>query len=430
MKHQDFIGKLNTMKKVNLTILVLSILCALLAVIVVVLAFVKVYPQKKGITLFGVYKSIAPGYAVVNGNITWLPGLAHKQYPHIFSGLEENSWQPEFGYAFVDNNSRKVKWVPDSFFNCSIGSYKTGKTEGSFLKKTPCNDCRSNGGHASLCSNCSGKMRLYINSKCQNCRNGFEVCRKCSGSGKEKCNIFGTYCHGKCDNCVNGIFWGYQCPVCRGTGKHQMCQGTGIMACTNCAGKGKYTCSICRGHGQTGRWELCHKCSGMGKKISVCNSCGGAGFRWENISSDQLKQLRNFQYAVRERVIADVLARNTERSPKSYTSSAVNNKANANDFTNQQIQQQLFNLQMQMLNDSFSSGGNFTSVPSYTSGNNYGSSISTTRRCSIHGVSYDLRYGGCAMCRQPDFGSGKTANVKCYKHGVYYNPSIGCPMCR
>lgn len=59
------------------------------------------------------------------------------------------------------------------------------------------------------------------------------------------------------------------------------------------------------------------------------------------------------------------------------------------------------------------------------------SSSSYKRVCSIHGQEYDIRYGsGCAWCRQPDFGGGKTTTMRCGVHGYWFDPAIGCPGCK
>ncbi|MBO5992311.1 MAG: hypothetical protein J6R00_11720 [Lentisphaeria bacterium] len=77
------------------------------------------------------------------------------------------------------------------------------------------------------------------------------------------------------------------------------------------------------------------------------------------------------------------------------------------------------------------SAGSSYSAPSYNYSSSGSGTSSTTRRCSIHGETYDIRFGsGCAWCRQPDYGSGKTTTAKCPRHNYYYDPSIGCPICR
>lgn len=59
------------------------------------------------------------------------------------------------------------------------------------------------------------------------------------------------------------------------------------------------------------------------------------------------------------------------------------------------------------------------------------STSSYKRVCPVHGQEYDIRYGsGCAWCKQPDFGGGKTTSMRCGVHGYWFDPSIGCPGCK
>jgi len=66
------------------------------------------------------------------------------------------------------------------------------------------------------------------------------------------------------------------------------CNGTGVIACENCSGRGyiEVTCSNCNGTGQTHYYdpfthetiyETCKVCHGTGKVSQICSTCRGTG---------------------------------------------------------------------------------------------------------------------------------------------------------
>lgn len=208
--------------------------------------------------------------------------------------------------------------------------------------KEDCPECEGDG----KCVECSGSGNV----NCHVC-NGSGHCRNCDGQGKEMCTecggngrcrhcggsgkIFCDKCHGegtvsnpydagpsrvKCSKCGGA---GYKpCPTCSsttqklgrfalgtsakacGSGKCQVCDGTGRVTCktcrgtgkcTSCNGTGKETCSHCHGD------KNCPNCSGTGKV--TCRRCEGSGWyqtyheydaksykkQWHYISSESLE---------------------------------------------------------------------------------------------------------------------------------------------
>lgn len=80
------------------------------------------------------------------------------------------------------------------------------------------------------------------------------------------------------------------CPVCRGTGICDRCDGSGIMDCGQCRATGYEICTKCMGAGHAGTDEngpvTCDKCAGTGlalcnlcagTKVENCNGCAGSG---------------------------------------------------------------------------------------------------------------------------------------------------------
>ncbi|MBE6387618.1 MAG: hypothetical protein E7045_06105 [Lentisphaerae bacterium] len=201
---------------------------------------------------------------------------------------------------------------------------------------------------------------------------------------------------------LNSIFFRETCLWCGGAGK---INGTKEVRCNDCNGKGFVgKCPSCNGSGKTFVYrytipclhcingkQICKSCF-QGKKnvptVLKCNVCNG----WKRVKPE-----------VNVRV-------------KQYCESRI----------------RFMNAMTDLYISTFSnSAGSSYSAPSYNYSSSGGGTSSTTRRCSIHGETYDIRFGsGCAWCRQPDYGSGKTTTAKCPRHNYYYDPSIGCPICR
>lgn len=416
-------------KRSKLVFIILGALCVLQAITIIVLALMKIYPQKVGFSVVGVYKKASPGYGWVNDQLVWLPGKRHDHCPHIYAGENENSWQADYGYAFENKKSLEVKWVPDVFSDSALGTLKTGKEIDSFEVKKSCDTCNGAGGSKVECSSCRGKIRVIKRTECQNCNAaGTKECTNCDGSGQQPCT-FQVNCDGTCRDCINGVYrlgnMQQRCFSCGGTGRHHLCKGTGKIFCFQCGGKKKITCFICRGNGATESWVVCNECSGRGIKVLKCSKCSGNGHHWEKVSKVLIQQL---QLEGCDKLMMSKIAEFKNSMPKKMQTQAGNNSnKELQRLQKQLIQQQLLQMQLSLLNDSFNTPAPSFESPSPSFGK---TSISTRRRCSTHGTEYDIRYGGCAWCRQPDFGSGKTTNARCIRHSVYYDPSIGCPMCR
>lgn len=185
------------------------------------------------------------------------------------------------------------------------------------------------------------------------------------------------------------------------------CGGAGIINGTK-----EVRCDNCNGKGTVGK---CHSCNGSGTTFifnyrMMCASCLGGG-----------KQFCRKCYKGIKNVPAKLECGVCDGRKKV--------KPEINVRVKQYCKSQIMFMNMMMNNTNFSSGS--SSFPASSS--NYGTpdrNKSWTRRCSIHGVTYDIRFGsGCAWCRQPDFGSGKTTTAKCPRHNYYYDPSVGCPIC-
>ena len=113
-------------------------------------------------------------------------------------------------------------------------------------------------------------VRAACPTPCLGCMGiGIQDCPHCKGAGRFKCTN---------DGCVNGwiirkesntlapklvINRKEHCPVC---------QGSGLMPCSDCRGLGTTPCKICNG---TGRNAVCQDCGGQG--WGSCPKCQGTG---------------------------------------------------------------------------------------------------------------------------------------------------------
>lgn len=81
----------------------------------------------------------------------------------------------------------------------------------------------------------------------------------------------------RCSVCNIGNTKGNKCACCYGSGKCEMCKGTGKLTCRCCGGLGQFTlnskdykaCSMCKGSGSI----ICTHCKGS----TSCCACGGDG---------------------------------------------------------------------------------------------------------------------------------------------------------
>jgi hypothetical protein len=61
-----------------------------------------------------------PGYSWVNDepddtSVRWVPGVEHKEHPHVLSSQEPDQWHPAPGYAWAEAkgvNDMRVVWIP------------------------------------------------------------------------------------------------------------------------------------------------------------------------------------------------------------------------------------------------------------------------------------------------------------------------------
>jgi hypothetical protein len=103
---------------------------------------------------------------------------------------------------------------------------------------------------------------------CPSCRNGYEPCDNCDGTGEVECN--------RCDNTGSN-----DCEYCDGTGQDE--EGD---ECSSCEGTGKESCNYCYGSG----YESCDWCGGDGE--ITCSDCDGAG----NILSQESCMIQYLDY--------------------------------------------------------------------------------------------------------------------------------------
>jgi hypothetical protein len=89
---------------------------------------------------------------------------------------------------------------------------------------------------------------------CPECRNGYENCDHCDGTGETECRRCDGSGEENCGYC-NGSGMdedaGEECDMCQGSGRTTCgrCNGSGEESCNYCGGDGEYSCGYCDGVG-------------------------------------------------------------------------------------------------------------------------------------------------------------------------------------
>lgn len=129
-----------------------------------------------------------------------------------------------------------------------------------------------------------------------------------------------------------------------------------------------------------------------------------------------LSQCRNVIMQMQTELVATAQARLSEDDFKAFSNAVIATNQSRNQMMSTILSSMNANSQIQ---------SNYSTPTTSTRSN---PSLSTKRRCSIHGMEYDIRFPtGCPACSQPDFGSGKTPT--CPAHGCFLRNGI-CPQCR
>ncbi len=397
------------------------ILGVFLGITLVSLFFADGKPTHKAFTFINRTQELSPGYTMVGHTAVWTPGLKHPQYPHIYSGTDENTWLPEIGYRFISKDSLIVKWVPGVIVP-GMDFVKTGDLENSYVQKSNCSNCGNSGKIKNYCGNCSGTGKIDAVLTCHNC-NGLGVvsCRYCN-AGKTDCNMWYHYnisspknvLPNKCVRCGSSEFVK--------TSSYSQVQFVNIYSptqtieyplgylkaykidCSTCNGSGNVQCHGCQGTATVNQVQRCQTCNGYGYCVSVCEGCNGEGILWVPAKDEIPLQVERMRSAIRNNLsnaFIGKVSQNTQTKRDSRKSQAVMDDVTQQQQMQMQMQNQMMN---QMMNQIMTNSDSFqptppssNSIPAYKA--NY------TRTCPIHGETYDIRYGsGCAKCRAPQFG--------------------------
>lgn len=207
-------------------------------------------------------------------------------------------WKSKFKSAVIDECSRLISTGQQSNLERALGYYNAcakldseGGWEGKILavkRQLPCTLC--NGGKA--CTNCSGNGGFSEQCKiCGGTKIARPQCRKCNGSGQERCpkcngkTTIKTACPAKikCKTCDGSGELSEVCDKCDGAGTLNQQQPNGTVktvACGFCVdaagqslGQRNVLCYTCNGT----KRQRCDICDGTGKKNEGCPRCNGKG---------------------------------------------------------------------------------------------------------------------------------------------------------
>lgn len=167
------------------------------------------------------WQNLNDAFTKLKNSCSWKAGVTHPDYPHVVSGTQKNTWEPERGWEFVSPGSSNYT-----------------------VKKSPvkCNTCGGTGKVS--CGACNGRGK----------KTQTVVCSNCNGEGQE------------IDGIAAAVDLASDILTIIGS-KGRNLGGSG--------GTKMKRCSQCNGRGQVQENIACQACGGTGK--TNCSQCGGKG---------------------------------------------------------------------------------------------------------------------------------------------------------